>query len=520
MMTKNIIELFEQQVREQGANEALVDFIKEKGRATSFTKLANLSNLCAQNLQDLGVRKATRVVMAIRPSLEFVVYTLAVLRLGAVAVFIDSGMKKRNIFRCINQVSPCVFLGGKIFQILSRIFCKTKPQIRIMPTQINLDGTFNKNICQEVAQDELAAIIFTSGSTGTAKGVEYTHSIFSNQISIIKKIYGVSSLDRDLSIFPLFSLLSIMMGMPSVIPKVDMAHPAKISCKKIYDLINLQKITFSFGSPTFWSNMAKFCEKRKASLPSLRAVVMAGCSVPSSLHLQLFNKVLSKKAVTFVPYGATEALPITSFTGIEVLSDTEKLTNAGYGTCVGKKSDSSFDIKIIKISDKVIAKWDKSLELPLGEIGEICVKGPTITHRYFQNEQATEQSKIFEGKAIWHRMGDVGYFDEQARLWFCGRKADRISHYEKELYTDQVENIFNCLLGIKQVALVKTNNKKLVLFVQLKKRIYRWRVLKDIYTRASKHKLIFDRVIFKRKFPVDVRHNAKIKRDILRTVKL
>ena len=92
-------------------------------------------------------------------------------------------------------------------------------------------------------------------------------------------------------------------------------------------------------------------------------------------------------------------------------------------------------------------------------MGEITVAGPTATDSYFNREAATRAAKISERLAdgstrIVHRMGDVGYFDEQGRLWFCGRKTQRVETAEGPLYTEQVEPVFNTHPAIRRTALV------------------------------------------------------------------
>src|SRR5690606_18546886 len=90
---------------------------------------------------------------------------------------------------------------------------------------------------------------------------------------------------------------------------------------------------------------------------------------------------------------------------------------------------------------------------------EITVAGPTATDAYFNRPQATAAAKISETLAdgstrIVHRMGDVGYFDAQGRLWFCGRKTQRLQTASGPLYTEQVEPVFNTVAGVRRTALV------------------------------------------------------------------
>ena len=163
--------------------------------------------------------------------------------------------------------------------------------------------------------------------------------------------------------------------------------------------------------------------------------------------------ILPETADAHTPYGATEALPVSSITAREVLQDTAALTRIGKGTCVGRTLPD-ITMRIIRITDDAIPAWDDQLVLPHGEIGEIVVKGPVVTREYFHRDEATALAKIQDGTNWWHRMGDVGYLDEQQRTWFCGRKADRVRTASGTLFTVPCEAVFNQHPGVGRSALV------------------------------------------------------------------
>src|SRR5690606_537947 len=84
------------------------------------------------------------------------------------------------------------------------------------------------------------------------------------------------------------------------------------------------------------------------------------------------------------------------------------------------------------------------------------VFGPQVTQEYFQRPELTALAKIPDSQhgRNWHRMGDVGYFDEAGRLWFCGRKSQRVIARDRTYFTDQVEGIFNAHPAVFRTALV------------------------------------------------------------------
>ena len=153
------------------------------------------------------------------------------------------------------------------------------------------------------------------------------------------------------------------------------------------------------------------------------------------------------------PYGATEALPVASISASEVLSDTIVATRRGAGVCVGRRF-SRIEWKIVRIVDGPIGAIGDAQELPPGEIGELIVAGPVVTREYATRRDANRLGKISDGDRVWHRMGDVGYIDEQQRLWYCGRLAHRVLTADCTLYTEQCEAIFNNHANIYRSALV------------------------------------------------------------------
>ncbi len=111
-----------------------------------------------------------------------------------------------------------------------------------------------------------------------------------------------------------------------------------------------------------------------------------------------------------------------------------------------------------------------------GEVGEIVVKGPQVTREYFNAPGHTRLAKINDGATVRHRMGDLGYFDDRGRLWFCGRKTQRVQTEEGTLYTVPCESVFNTHPEVFRTALVgvgEAGEQVPVLCVELEKDIAR-----------------------------------------------
>ena len=180
-----------------------------------------------------------------------------------------------------------------------------------------------------------------------------------------------------------------------------------------------------FASPALLNRVGRYGKEQGIVLPSLKRVVSAGAPVAPA-NIEQFSAMLPEDGMVHTPYGATEAVPILSITSEEILSQTRPLSEEGYGMCVGRPIGEA-TVKLIRISDDPIARWEEDLEVPDGEIGEITVKAPLVTREYFENTRADSLAKIQQGATVWHRMGDLGWRDKKGRIWFCGRKSHRVA---------------------------------------------------------------------------------------------
>ena len=167
----------------------------------------------------------------------------------------------------------------------------------------------------------------------------------------------------------------------------------------------------------------------------------AGAPVPAHV-LRRMKACIAPDGEVHTPYGATEALPVASNTASIVLGETINQTNAGAGVCVGRRF-SGIDWHVIPITDGPIATLADVNELPVGQIGELIVRGPVVTTEYVTRTDANAMAKIPDGESFWHRMGDVGYLDAQDRFWFCGRMAHRVTTAAGVMFTIPCEAIFN-----------------------------------------------------------------------------
>jgi acyl-CoA synthetase (AMP-forming)/AMP-acid ligase II len=251
-------------------------------------------------------------------------------------------------------------------------------------------------------------------------------------------------------------------------------------------------------------------------------VLSAGAPVAPAV-LERCAQLLAAGAQIHTPYGATEALPISSIGSDEVLQETRPLTDAGHGVCVGR-AVAGTDIRIVPITDDAMPRWSDNLAQPVHTIGEIAVRGAQVTAAYYRSERDTRLAKIpTPDGGFYHRMGDLGYLDERGRLWFCGRKSQRVSTATGVFYTIPCEAVFNTHAQVARTALVgvgAADAMRPVLCVEPEATVRRSeypRIARELLALGAghEHTAPIRHILFYRSFPVDIRHNAKINREAL-----
>ncbi len=526
--------------------------------ALSFAELeAEVDAWCAR-LTSAGIRRGDRTLLMVRQGLPLIASAFALFRIGAVPVVIDPGMGFKNFLACVARSRPRALVGIPVAQIVSRLWRPTFRSVEVRVTasgsltaRLNSNGGGEKRegawsasrFAVDSAGDELAAILFTSGSTGKPKGVCYEHGMFDAQVRLIRETYNIQPGEIDLPLLPIFALFNPALGMTTIVPEIDPRRPAEVDPAKIVQAIQQEKVTNSFGSPTLWRKIGEYCRTQNTPLPTLRRVLCAGAPVPADLWEN--SRVFLPRGQLHSPYGATEALPVASVSAAEIDPSSVR------GACVGRPI-AGIDVRIIVISDDPIATLADTCEMPRGEIGEIIVRGPVVTKEYDALPEATAAAKIADtipstnsarppssaqqssasgsqlstlnsqpaaSGAIWHRMGDCGYLDADGRLWFCGRKAERVETPGGTVFTEPCEQVFRAHPRVKRCAIVAigepgTQRAALVVEADITDsdearpfaRELRALALEHEHTQAIKV------YYFHPKFPVDVRHNAKIHR--------
>ncbi|MBF0229644.1 MAG: AMP-binding protein [Desulfamplus sp.] len=498
----------------------------------TFAQLETESDYLAYGLRDVGIKRGTKTILMVSPGMDFFCTTFALFKIGAVPVVVDPGMGINRMLSCFRQSHPEAFIGIPKAHLLRLIRPQYFKSVKIWitaGTRWFWNGYTLKHLFRaeekpfptvSTFRDEMAAILFTTGSTGPAKGVVYTHNNFDAQIRQIQEHFNIGEDEIDLPTFPLFALFDPALGMTAVIPDMDPTKPALANPEKIIEAIEDHGVTNMFASPALLNRVGKYGKENEIILPSLRRVVSAGAPVTPS-NIEQFSSMLRPEVEIHTPYGATEAVPVISIGSHEILKETRKLTEQGFGICVGRPIGKT-QVEIIKISDEHIGQWSNDLLVEANDVGEIVVKGELVTQHYFQNPRADLFAKINDSDGIaWHRMGDLGWRDGKGRIWFCGRKSQRVITSNGTLFTIPCEAVLNNHKHVFRSALVGVGPKDMqipIICVEPSIPVKDSEAfIEELFELAESHPLTQDikHIFIHKSFPVDIRHNSKIFREQL-----
>lgn len=488
----------------------------------------------SQGFQRLGIRRGDRVLLAFKPSIRFFGIAFGLLDAGAAPLFIDPAMGRRTALDCLKAAAPRGMVAPHILHLYrwvdsgpfrsvelpmipGRSYFWGIPSVyRFLETPVT-----DPPLALPTGDDE-AVVVFTSGSTGPPKAVSLSHGCMAARVDRVGQLLGWSAGESIVETLLVYTIMQLALGMTTTVPQMDVTRPKRAEPAAILEAIAHAKPRTFSASPVVWHSLVPHCEAVGATLETLDIAVTSGAPIPVWLHRRA-RPLLREGVDLLTPYGSTEALPLSCMGSREILDETAAKTDAGAGTCVGRVAEG-IALRIIEVTDDPLPTWADVREVEPGAIGEIVVSGPGVSPTYFKPAGADAFAKIDDTDGVrWHRMGDLGYFDAQGRLWFCGRMSHRVRTPDGMIPCIPVEGIYNDVPGVFRTALVgcgEPGDHVPVLCVELEPDATWSDALQEtLAARAEGTRWagVVQRFLVHPDFPTDVRHNSKIRRELLRT---
>lgn len=493
--------------------------VMESG-AITFGELWNRVDRASAGLLRLGLAPGDRVIVMIPMSIDLYVGMLAVLKMGAVAVFVDPWIGRRQIASFAAFAQPRAWLGIPKSQLLRwmdgrlrsiPLSITTAWRVGPVPARWTLDeleAADGDGEVHAVERDAPGLITFTSGSSGEPKGANRTHRFLLAQHEALAAEFPAEEGDVDMPMFPVFALNNLASGVPSIVPAMDFRRVDRVDAARVLAQMRRHGVTTCTASPPFFDRLAAQVALRPGEKPALRRILTGGAPV-SDAQLRDWRRAFPETEILVV-YGSTEAEPVAHLTAEERLSATQ-----APGFCAGRPSDR-VRAKVVRIHDGPIelgpegwAGW----ELPAGEIGELVVSGDHVCRDYYQNPRAVRENKIVDlDGGVWHRMGDTGSFDPEGRFWIAGRVHSTIRRGGELVHPQLVEQAAKgedprirraAAVGLPDPGL----GERVVVVIETAER----GLEDEVKARLSRMGFPADEILLTRDpLPVDPRHNSKI----------
>lgn len=525
----NIADIFHQQAFEHPYIPAIIDTHNGQTRMVRYGELAETVNKTVSLLRSFNLEPGDPVLIFQPMSIELYTVLIAVFQMGLIATFLDPSAGRKHIARCCEMVAPKLMIASSkahLLKLYSSSLAKIPASIVIGANPFiefcsGLTGAIRySSIHKQTPSSEKlqcgsthpALLTFTSGSTGLPKATVRSHGFLLEQHKILVSSLNLRFGVADLSTLPIFVLSNLGSGMTSIIPNADLRKPGLINPAPVVSQIEKLLPATVGASPAFMERLADYCIAQNKQLISLEVIYTGGAPVFPRTMEKL--RTMAPNAEIVAVYGSTEAEPIAHIGLSEISGDDRQAMANGRGLLTGKPIPE-IDIAVFKnqwgtpITPLRIEDFDR-LQLPAGYPGEIVVHGDHVLKSYLDGNGDAE-TKFKVAFTTWHRTGDMGYIDNQGRLWLLGRCSAVVTDNHGELYPFAVECAAMEEPWVRRAALAVKKGKR-ILALEVNDRIPE-NGISELKGRLQWAQLSDIKII--PKIPVDRRHNAKIDYNLL-----
>ena len=471
-------------------------FDAKENLKTSWTELLTLIQQCRGNLVHQGAQSGDRVAILAPFTARTIAFIYACWAEGIVPVVADPGLGISNMRRALRESRPQFVVTVRATHVAARALHIAHRAQRLDLEEMTSPRGHVRTEDIAISDGTEAAVLYTSGATGPAKGVMYTHGQLRALAAVIQKQFAITDEDGIAAAYIPFALYGPAWGVAVALPKINVVAPSKLSASNLHTALDGVNGSILFAAPAPLRNIIK----DGATFNSVRCVMSAGAPVSDVLLRDVAHAF--PQAELFSPYGMTEML---------IVSDGVRGTTSSHrGVAVGMPLPSA-DVMILPLgftSDEPVAPLEQ------GITGEVFVTGPWLSAGYDQHWERNRNARVLFNGSEWHRTGDVGHLDNG--LFIEGRIAHVIRAGDSVLTSVPIEQaVEEVLPGVSAAAVGVPVNVNEALVVVLCDGETTGAA--DIAIERKVHEVAPDvvAVLFKKKLPVDRRHNSKIDRTAL-----
>ncbi|MDP8257593.1 MAG: long-chain-fatty-acid--CoA ligase [Candidatus Alcyoniella australis] len=397
------------------------------GQELSYAQFADKVYRLAHGLRKLGIGKGDFVHILVENSPETLLSYFAIQHLGAVAGPINGWWKAEEIRYLLNDSKGSALIIGPHY-------LETLDKIRVhcphLQTVIEIDGPTrsdhvsfesliedspSERIAELVLDSDPAYIFYTSGTTGQPKGVLLSHRNVIADLEGVQDILNVPELCRVMIFLPLFHVNAMLSCVSSMQKGHAVILRTKFSAKDFWPTVEQYKVNFFSAVPAVYSILLKDPDRAKFDTSSL----MFGICGAAPMPVQTFNDFERTFGIPIVEgYGLTEA------TCVSTLNPRDGIRKVG---SIGLPI-SGQEVRIVDENNK---------EQPVGEPGEILIRGNAVMLSYYNRPEETAEAIDAEGCL---HTGDVGYRDKDGYIFIVDRIKEMVIRGGENIYPKEIDN--------------------------------------------------------------------------------
>lgn len=420
------------------------------GNTMTWADLRRRVAALAGALSGRGVGFGDRVMILMLNRTEFVESVLAANMIGAIAVPLNFRLTPTEIAvlveDCVAHVmlteaalAPVAIGVRNIQPLLSVIVVaggSSQDSVFGYEDLLNEAGDVHEPV--DIPNDSPALIMYTSGTTGRPKGAVLTHANLTGQAMTALYTSG-ANINSDVGFVgvPLFHIAGIgnmltglLLGLPTVIYPLGAFDPGQL-----LDVLEAEKVTGIFLVPAQWQAV---CTEQQARPRDLRLRVLSWGAAPAPDALLRQMSATFPETQILAAFGQTEMSPVTC-----MLLGEDAIAKRG---------------SVVRVIPTVAARVvDQNMnDVPVGEVGEIVYRAPTLMSCYWNNPEATAEA--FAGG--WFHSGDLVRMDSDGYVWVVDRKKDMIISGGENIYCAELENVLASHPDIAEVAVIGRADEK------------------------------------------------------------
>ena len=409
-----------------------------EGRRFSYREFNERVNSLANAFLELGMRKGDKVAAMLYNSNQIVEVYFAAAKMGGVFVPVNFRFKEREAHYILDHSDAMIFVYGEEFAEMVASLRSKLPKVKqyvcvgsAVGETLEYEGLIArfppKEPEEEITEGDECQLLYTSGPPGRPNGALITHGhVLWNLVNTMTAREDIPG-DTSLVVGPLyhtaalnnhFTIRVALAGTSVIMRRFDPTE--------MMELIEREKITVVSGSPAAYNLLLQLPDLEKYDTRSVTKCTAGSAILPVETKNRLLE-VFPNCGGVYDVYGCTETSPC-----ITILSARDSLRKHA---CVGKP--------LIFLEAKVVD--EDGDEVPVGEVGEVICRGPTVMKGYYKDEEGTKEAL----RGGWLHTGDMGKYDDLGYLYMVDRIKDLIKTGGINVYCREIEEVLSRHPGVE-----------------------------------------------------------------------